>query len=121
MHELLDSDGVVVAPEVAAMHVFPNLAAVTMPSTARPIRDSPMWAVEVDFNETDRRTRADAFLTIGETEFHGWGISHRRPGDVDVPEVGEAIAASRALADLVRQLAHYAATAAVGGDDDARA
>jgi hypothetical protein len=73
--------------------------------------DAQVWTIEVIFTEDEDRTRADAILTLGNQRFHGWGRSRRNPTDPDVPQIGEEIAAARALADLTGKLIHAAADA----------
>jgi hypothetical protein len=68
-----------------------------------------VWTVEVVFTEDADRTRADTVLDVGDLRIHGWGRARRRPGDPDVPAIGEELAAARALADLAHQLLQHAA------------
>ena len=70
-----------------------------------------VWKVEIDFVEDEDRTRADAKLETGTGVLHisGWGRAKRAPGDPDIPEVGELLAAARALADLSNHLLYQAA------------
>ncbi|MAT04887.1 MAG: hypothetical protein CL424_07580 [Acidimicrobiaceae bacterium] len=64
----------------------------------------PVWRLEVVFTEDDRTTRADVMLDIGEHHHHGWGRAKRDPDDLDMPVVGQEIAAARALIRLAHQL-----------------
>jgi len=63
------------------------------------------WSVEIYLSEHDRETRAEARLhTQDATGLKGVGWAHRNPVDHDVPEIGDELAAGRALADLARHL-----------------
>lgn len=67
------------------------------------------WSVDITIDEhtsaTGSRTRAIARLhSPDNTHFVGAGFARRNPSDRDVPEIGDELAASRALADLSRQL-----------------
>jgi hypothetical protein len=59
---------------------------------------------EVFLFEQDGTTRADVALKAGETTMHGYGSARCRPGEADVPEIGDELATGRALADLGRKL-----------------
>lgn len=63
-----------------------------------------VWRLEIDFTEDDRVTRADVVLDVGGEHHHGWGRAKRDPDDVDLPLVGERVAAARALIRLAHQL-----------------
>lgn len=70
------------------------------------------WTVDIFIDEHDdeRRTRAEARLqTPGRIGLVGSGEARRNPVDPDVPEVGEELAASRALSDLAHRLLEAAA------------
>jgi hypothetical protein len=63
------------------------------------------WSVDIFISEHDRTTRAEARLRTNDaTEVRGVGMAHRNPHDRDVPEVGDELAAARALGDLSRHL-----------------
>jgi Rv2632c-like len=65
------------------------------------------WSVDIyiDEHEESRRTRAEARLhTSDRTDLRGVGTSSRNPGDREVPEIGDELAVSRALADLAEHL-----------------
>ena len=63
------------------------------------------WRVDIFISEHDRQTRAEARLrTQDSTELRGIGVAHRNPRDPDIPEIGDELAAARALADLSRHL-----------------
>ncbi len=63
------------------------------------------WHLHIDMFEDDDSTRAEAVLrTDAGTELRQVGVARRRPGDRDVPEIGEELAACRALSGLVHEL-----------------
>lgn len=66
------------------------------------------WTVDIELHEDGDHTRADAVAEIAGRRYHGWGRSRRNPVDPDVPEIGEELAAARALSDLAHQLLHAA-------------
>jgi hypothetical protein len=70
------------------------------------------WNVEIfiDEHEDQRRTRAEARLrTRDRTVLTGEGVALRNPSDHEVPEIGDELAAARALADLSHRLMEAAA------------
>ncbi len=65
------------------------------------------WAVDIFIDEHDdvRRTHAEARLHTGDaTDLRGTGWAQRHPRDREVPEIGDELAAARALSDLSHQL-----------------
>ena len=66
------------------------------------------WPVEISLCEDDRETRADARLTSG-VGLVGHGLARCNPDDQEVMQIGEEIAAARALSDLAHQLLSDAA------------
>lgn len=63
------------------------------------------WHLQIDLFEDDETTRAEAVLrTDAGTELRHVGTARRRPGDRDVPEIGDELAACRALAGLAHDL-----------------
>jgi hypothetical protein len=63
------------------------------------------WTVQVLIEEEGDRTRADALLRTGDTtSLRGTGSARRNRKDPAVPEIGDELAASRALNDLAHQL-----------------
>ena len=68
------------------------------------------WRLTLYLDEHDGQTRATARLHTRDTELTGVGTANRNPRDVDVPEIGDELAAARALSDL----AHKLFSAAVG-------
>jgi hypothetical protein len=67
------------------------------------------WPVEISLGEEDRETRAEARLTRDGVGMVGHGLARRNPDDQQVTQIGEEIAAARALSDLAHQLLSYAA------------
>ena len=68
------------------------------------------WSVELLIDEHEGRTRAEARLhTQDPTHLIGVGTARLNPTDHDVPEIGDELAASRALSDLAHQLLDSAA------------
>ena len=70
------------------------------------------WSVDIILDEHDdqRRTRAQARLrTDDDTHLVGTGTARRSPGDTEVPEIGDEIAAARALFALGHELLQAAA------------
>jgi hypothetical protein len=73
---------------------------------------SRRWTVDIyiDEHDDDRLTRAEARLhTNDPTHLIGKGTAHRHPEDAEVSEIGDELAAARALSDLAHQLLHTAA------------
>lgn len=66
------------------------------------------WKVRLYLFEEEGTTKARVVLDTGTTELTGHGDAHRNPADVDVPEIGDELAAGRALYDLGRQLVDVA-------------
>jgi uncharacterized protein DUF1876 len=62
------------------------------------------WPIEISLHEDDGKTIADARLTKDGVDMVGHGIARRNPHDQEVAQVGEEIAAARALSDLAHQL-----------------
>lgn len=74
---------------------------------------SRRWTVDIyiDEHDDDRLTRAEARLhTNDPTHLIGKGTARRHPEDAEVSEIGDELAAARALSDLAHQLLHTAAT-----------
>jgi len=67
------------------------------------------WPVEISLREEDRETWAEARLTRDGMGMVGHGLARRNPDDQQVTQIGEEIAAARALSDLSHQLLSYAA------------
>ncbi|MET9391095.1 dsRBD fold-containing protein [Streptomyces sp. NPDC006624] len=63
------------------------------------------WRVRLHLFEDDRGgTEAQVVLDTGTTTITGRGRAHRHPADPDVPEIGEELAAGRAVRDLAQRL-----------------
>lgn len=59
------------------------------------------WTVDVFIDEHDGHTYAEARLHTGaDTHLLGVGRARLNPTDNDVPEIGDELAAARALSDL---------------------
>jgi Domain of unknown function (DUF1876)/Domain of unknown function (DUF1918) len=85
------------------------------PTVTRHVRS---WRVEVDLFEAADQTSAHAVLTAESPKrLDARGTAQRRPGDPDVPEIGDEIAVARALRLLSDRLLAVAAedTAAIEG------
>ena len=72
------------------------------------------WTVDIYLSEDTSgpivTTHAEARLhTRDATDLRGRGTARKHPADTDVPEIGDELAAARALSDLARQLSHAAA------------
>ncbi|MFE0642708.1 DUF1876 domain-containing protein [Streptomyces sp. NPDC058877] len=62
------------------------------------------WTVGLELVEEDGRTKAEARLTTGTSTLTGHGSARCNPADVDVPVIGDELAASRAMKDLAGKL-----------------
>lgn len=63
------------------------------------------WTIEVLVDEEEGRTYAEACLQSGEdTRLVGIGRAKLNPSDRDIPEIGDELAAARALCDLGQRL-----------------
>ncbi|MBE4733508.1 MULTISPECIES: DUF1876 domain-containing protein [Streptomyces] len=63
------------------------------------------WKVRLHlFEDDDGTTKARLVLDTGATQIVGSGSAHRHPADADVPEIGDELAAGRAMNNLARQL-----------------
>ncbi|GAB3213538.1 DUF1876 domain-containing protein [Marinactinospora thermotolerans] len=72
------------------------------------------WSVDILVSEESEgdaaRTWAEAGLRSEEgANLRGHGMARKHPADVDIPDIGDELAVSRALADLARQLRQAAA------------
>ncbi len=68
------------------------------------------WSVEIFIGERDGSTHAEARLrTNDRTEFVASGTARLNPTDRDVPEIGDELAAARALSALGHRLVEAAA------------
>jgi hypothetical protein len=72
--------------------------------------ETKRWNVVIDIDEHDGRTRAVASLHDRDIDqLTGVGLARLNPADRDVPQIGDELAAARALADLSHQLLDVAA------------
>lgn len=67
------------------------------------------WPVEISLREEAGKTQAEAKLTRGGAGMTGRGLARRNPDDREVTQIGEEVAAARALSDLAHQLLSDAA------------
>jgi len=69
------------------------------------------WTVEIFIGEEEGATHAEARLQTGEParQLTGRGAARLNPTDRDVPEIGDELAASRAMSDLAHNLLDAAA------------
>ncbi|MFD5246143.1 DUF1876 domain-containing protein [Amycolatopsis sp. NPDC058340] len=68
------------------------------------------WTVEIFIDEHEAQTRATARLVNRDgTGLTGVGVARLNPADSDVPEIGDELAASRALSHLAHRLLDAAA------------
>jgi Domain of unknown function (DUF1876) len=67
------------------------------------------WPVEISLREDEVKTLAEAQLTGGGAGLIGHGLARRNPEDREVAQIGEEIAAARALSDLAHLLLSDAA------------
>lgn len=68
------------------------------------------WTVQVTLDEQGDDTFANAILSVeNKTEVRGKGQCRRNPRDESVPQIGDELAAARALSDLAHQLLGVAA------------
>lgn len=62
------------------------------------------WKVRLYLFEDEGRTKARVVLDTGPGVLTGRGTAQCAPGDTDVPEIGDELAAGRAMHDLAGQL-----------------
>lgn len=67
------------------------------------------WPIRLFLTEDGDRTVARVVLTTGDNQLSAEGVATRNPHDPSVPEIGDELAAGRALAELGRQLVAAAA------------
>jgi hypothetical protein len=74
------------------------------------MNEAKRWTVVIDIDEHEGKTRAVARLHTRDTDnLAGVGLARRRPADRDVPEIGDELAAARALSELGHHLLSAAA------------
>ena len=62
------------------------------------------WKTRLYLFEEENRTKARVVLDTGAKSMVGNGTARCNPADRDVPEIGDEVAAGRAMNDLARQL-----------------
>jgi hypothetical protein len=62
------------------------------------------WTVGISIDEHEGHTRAKARLRWRDQEVVGVGLARRNPADRNVNDIGDELAAARALADLARRM-----------------
>ncbi|MET9368832.1 dsRBD fold-containing protein [Streptomyces griseoflavus] len=63
------------------------------------------WRVRLHlFEDDDGTTKAHVVLDTGTTAFTCHGTAHCHPADADVPEIGDELAAGRALRNIAQRL-----------------
>ncbi|MFD8217882.1 dsRBD fold-containing protein [Streptomyces sp. NPDC059697] len=62
------------------------------------------WKVRLYLSDDEGTTRARVVVNTGTTTLTGHGAARCNPADSDVPEIGDELAAGRAMHDLGRQL-----------------
>ncbi len=62
------------------------------------------WKTRLHLFEDGGTTKARVVIDTGTAVLTGRGAAHRNPADPDVPEIGDELAAGRAMQDLGRQL-----------------
>ncbi|GAA2614185.1 DUF1876 domain-containing protein [Streptomyces axinellae] len=67
------------------------------------------WKIRLDIFEDDEgTTKAHMVLDTGTAALSGHGSAHCHPADMNVPEIGDELAAGRATRDLAQQLLNIA-------------
>ncbi|MFD3688695.1 dsRBD fold-containing protein [Nocardiopsis sp. NPDC058631] len=79
-----------------------------------PMHTMKRWNVDVVVAEEAEGEAARTWAEVGlvaddGTALRGHGMARKHPTDLDMPEIGEELAVSRALSDLSRQLRQVAA------------
>lgn len=69
---------------------------------------STTWVLTLAFKEDTEHCEVTAHLEAGDRGLSGYGRSRRNPKDPMVPQIGEELAAARALHDLANHLAEDA-------------
>jgi hypothetical protein len=79
------------------------------------------WHVEIYLYEDEHTTRAEAVLrTDAGTELRHEGVARRNPADRDIPEIGDELAACRAVTGLAHDLLEATVTDVTAADPDHR-
>ena len=69
------------------------------------------WVFEFEVEEDADHCEMVVHLDVGDRSLYGRGRSRRNPADPEVPQIGEELAAARALQDLAHHLTNDAWTA----------
>lgn len=77
---------------------------VDHPDIGGEIVENPQGLVEIFLREEDRETHAEARLMKGAGGLTGQGAARRNPEDREATQIGEQIAAARAVSDLAHKL-----------------
>jgi hypothetical protein len=69
------------------------------------------WTVDIEIDEVEdeRTTHAEARLRTESEQLTGRGTAYRHPADREVPQIGDELAAARALSELSHRLVLAAA------------
>ena len=62
------------------------------------------WKIDIELEECQGQTNADVLLEAGDVRYRARGQARRNPNDPERPDVGEEVAAARALEKLALQL-----------------
>ena len=73
--------------------------------------ETKQWGIQIEISESGNDTHVRAMLaTMNGTTIEGIGHARRNPHDRLVPEIGDELAAGRALIDLGSRLVQIAGT-----------
>jgi hypothetical protein len=73
------------------------------------VMETEQWSVKINITESGKDTHVNAVLiTASGMTFEGSGHARRHPRDRAVPEIGDELAAGRALIDLGSRLVRLA-------------
>jgi len=91
-----------ITPEAPAVAEPPSLGAATVATPGPHVKN---WSVDLYLFEQDNATTAHAVLhTDAPTQLDSRGEAYRNPKDVDIPEIGDEVAAACALRRLADRL-----------------
>ena len=62
------------------------------------------WKLTFETREDEDHCEMVVHLDAGDRSLSGFGVSRRNPSDPNVPQIGEELAAARALHDLAHHL-----------------
>jgi hypothetical protein len=99
------SDAQISHHESLAEPAAAETATTGVASAATPHSQVKNWRVDLYLFDQDAATTAHAVLHTGAaTDLDSRGQAHRKPRDLDVPEIGDEVAAARALRRLADRL-----------------